>query len=89
VKNHFCTFNFLLKNSKGKDNRLSGIFLFVPDYMIYLAPAFKPIITYCLLNFISAISLPLFNSVTDFYSKISFSKEKPTTMITYHLHGKN
>lgn len=69
VKKHFCTLTFLKKNSKGKRNRFSGIFPFVPDYMINLAPALQPIITYCLLNFTSAMALPLFNSITGFYSK--------------------
>lgn len=74
-------------NSKGKLNRFSEIFPFVPDYMINLAPALKPIITCCLLNFTSAVSLLLLNSITGFYSKTSFSKEKQLQMVTYHLHG--
>lgn len=78
-KKPFLYFYLSEKNSKGKCNRLSGIFPFVPDYMINLAPSLKPIITYCLLNFTSAISLPLFNSIIGFYSKTSFSKEKTTT----------
>lgn len=75
-------------NSKGKRNRSSGIFPFVPDYTINLTPALKPIITYCLLSLTSAVSLPLFNSIAGFYSKTSFSKgKKRPQMVTYHLHG--
>lgn len=64
------------KNKIEKHSGLSESFPFVPDYMINLAPALKPIITYRLLNFTSAVSLPQFNSITVFYSIISFSKER-------------
>lgn len=48
-------------------------FQYFPDCMINIPLAFKPIITYCLLNSTCDLPLLCFNSMAGFYSKMLFA----------------